>query len=66
MTFRTKEDFIHSIKEIINKMEKDEHIIISFSPHIIKETIKDEHRYLKKRIILEWEILDDLKREDKE
>lgn len=59
MIFRTKEDFVEEIKKEIDKFSKDKHIVISNSPHLVKETIKDEPRYIMKRLIIEWKILDE-------
>lgn len=64
MIFRTKEDFVERVKKEIDKLSEDKHIVISNSPHLIKEIIKDEPRYIKKRLIIEWEILDDSESED--
>ena len=58
MTFRTKEDFIKRIQKEINKLSEDEHIVISNSPHLIEEIILDEPNIIKKRLIIEWDIVD--------
>ena len=65
MQFRIKDDFIKCIKKLVTEMEKEEHVVMN-SPHIIKETIKDEPRYIKKRLIIEWDVVDNSESEETE
>ena len=65
MIFRTKEDFVKRIKKEVYKLSEEKRIVMN-SPHLIKEIIIDEPRYIKKRLIIEWDILNDSENEEED
>lgn len=65
MQFRLKEEFISCLKKQVTEMAKEEHIVMN-SPRLIKETIIDEPNVIKKRLVIEWEVINDKESEGEE
>ena len=62
MIFRTKEDFVERIEREIDKLSEEKQVI-SNSPHLIKEIIMDEPNITKKRLIIEWDVVNENREE---
>ena len=56
--FETREDFISAINEKVAKIQKA-NAILRYSPYIWEETIMDGSPITKKRLVIEWEVINE-------
>lgn len=61
--FETREDFITAIKEEIEKIPSANSIVYD-SPYIRKEIIMDRPFTTKKRLVIEWEVINESEEEE--